>query len=218
MSRSARRTGPRSPRRRAVATLALTSGLCFCAQAHAADPLPDTLEGGGHGDGVYGRFDGPFALALGASLEAAPTSGALRPGAAGALRFYQTAGIGVGYSQAVMTEDPLERSLGVSFLLEPLFLVRWSRDGQWGRAFWDLLVDSLSLSGGVLLAEPRGGTFGDAAAFRGGLGLGLPLLARASGPWLRLGGQLDVGLEPDVVGTLQVRLEWQWVLRTRPHD
>lgn len=218
MSRPASHIRPRMSLHRWAAALALISSLFCCAQAHATEPLPDTLEGGGRGDGVYGRLDGPFALALGASLEAAPASGALRPGAVGTLRFFQTAGLGLGYSQAVMTEDPLERSLGVSLLLEPLFLLRWSRDGQWGHAFWDLLVDSVSLSGGLLLAEPRDGTLGDAAAFRGGLGLGVPLLARASGPWLRVGGLLDVGLEPEVVGTLQVRLEWQWVLRARAHD
>lgn len=198
------------------------SGL-WQAPAHAAggggaESLSDSLEGSGRGDGVYGRFDGTFALGIGAGIEAAPSSSAVRPAAAGALRFYQSAGLLIGYTQAVMEEDPLERGLAASFLLEPLFLIRWSGDRQSGYAFWDLLLDSISVSGGLLLAESRGGSFGDTAAFRAGLGAGLPLMARASGPWLRFGGQMDAGLEANVVGTLWARLEWQWVLRSRAQD
>lgn len=206
-----------------VLALALTvaSGLWQApahAEGHGTESLGDSLEGSGRGDGVYGRFDGPLSLGIGAGIEAAPSSSTVRPSVAGTLRFYQSAGLLVGYTQAVMAEDPLERALGVSFLLEPLFLVRWSADRQSGYAFWDLLLDSLSVSGGLLLAESRGGTFGDTAAFRAGLGAGLPLMARASGPWLRFGGQMDVGLEANVVGTLWARLEWQWVLRSRAQD
>jgi hypothetical protein len=205
-----------------VLALALASGL-WQAPAHATegrgtDSLTDSLEGAGPGDGVYGRFDGPLSLAIGGGIEAAPNSSAVRPAAAGTLRFYQSVGLLVGYTQAVMDEDPLERALAASFLLEPLFLVRWSADRQSGYAFWDLLLDSISASGGLLLAESRAGSFGDTVAFRAGLGAGLPLMARASGPWLRFGGQMDAGLEANVVGTLSVRLEWQWVLRSRPHD
>ena len=213
-----------APRLLVLGALVITLGV-WSERLHAAEgsrpgiqPLPDSLEGGGRGDGVYGRFDGAFALAIAGGIEAAPASGAVRPSALVTTRFYQTAGLALGYSQAVMQADPLERSASASLLLEPLFLVRWSGDQEWGHAFWDLLLDSISLSAGVLLAESRGGTFGDAAAFRAGLGAGVPLLARASGPWLRFGGQIDAGLEPNVVGTLSVRLEWQWILRGRARD
>lgn len=217
-------SGETTDRRRGAApvlalALAMTSGL-WQVPAHAAEgldsrSLTDSLEGGGPGDGVYGRFDGPFALGIGGGIEAAPSSSAVRPAVAGTLRFYQSVGLLIGYTQAVMEEDPLERALATSFLVEPLFLIRWSGDRQSGYAFWDLLLDSISASGGLLLAQSRGGSFGDAAAFRAGLGAGIPLLARASGPWLRFGAQMDAGLEANVVGTLSVRLEWQWVLRSR---
>ena len=51
---------------------------------------------------------------VGAGIEAAPSSSAVRPAAVGALRFYQSAGLLIGYTQAVMEEDPLERSLADS--------------------------------------------------------------------------------------------------------
>lgn len=183
-----------------------------------ATPLPDTLEDGGRGDGVYGRFDGPFGVAAGLGVELAPASGAFRPTAHGTLRFYQSVGLELDFAQAVTTSDPLERSLAASLGLSPLFLVRWSGDHEWGHAFWDLALDSLAVSGGVVLAEPRSGSFGDTVAFRLGLGAGLPLLGRANGPWLRFGGRIDAGTNPNVVGAFFAQLEWQWIPRAHSGD
>jgi len=180
--------------------------------AHGPEPLSDALERGGNGDGVYGRFDADFGLSVGAGFEAAPAAGVVRPGAMATLRFYQSAGLNVAFVQAVAEGDPLERSLSPTLVIEPLFLLRWSNDDEWGRAFWDLAFDSLSVSLGAVIAEPRGGTFGDAAGFRLGLGAGLPLLAKAGGPWLRLGGRMDTGVAADVVGSFWANLEWQWFL------
>jgi len=171
--------------------------------------MPDALDRGGRGDAVYGRFDGPLALSLGAGLEVAGASGVARPAALASLRFYQTVGLAVGFAQAVAESDPLERSLATCVVVEPLFLLRWSADREWGRAFWDLTLDSLSLSLGAVIAEPRAGSFGDAAGFRLGLGAGLPLLGRANGPWLRLGGRMDTGLGESVEGSFHASLEWQ---------
>lgn len=179
---------------------------------HGAPPLTDSLEGGGRGDGVYGRFDGPFAVSLGAGVDADLGVGVARPSALAALRFYQSIGLTVNFAQAVDDGDPLERTLAVSALLEPLFLVRWSGDHEWGRPLWDLIFDSISVTTGAVFAEPRAGSFGDEVAFRLGLGAGVPLLARASGPWLRLGARMDAGLSPNVSGGIFAHLEWQWVI------
>lgn len=174
--------------------------------------MSDALDRGGRGDGVYGRFAGHWALSVGAGLEATPVSGTARPSALASLRFYQTAGLSLALAQAVDDGDPLERTLSPTVVIEPLFLLRWSGDHEYGRAFWDLTLDSISLSVGAVIAEPRGGTFGDAAGLRLGLGAGLPLLAKASGPWLRLGGRMDSGLSASVVGAFWANLEWQWFL------
>lgn len=180
---------------------------------HRPAPLPDTLDGGGAGDGVYGRYGGPFALAVGPGLEVAPSSGAVRPTAVATLRFYQSIGLGLAYAQAVTSSDPLERTLAATIVLEPLFLLRWSSDAEWGRAFWDLTLDSLSVSAGAVLVEPRGGSLGDSAGFRLGLGAGIPLLCRANGPWLRFGGRMDTAGE--IAGSFFANLEWQWFFVNR---
>jgi hypothetical protein len=185
---------------------------------HGPESLPDALEQGGHGDGVYGRFDAYWALSVGAGFEAAPAAGVVRPVGLSTLRFYQSVGLSVAFAQAVAESDPLERSLSPTLLIEPLFLLRWSKDDEWGRAFWDLAFDSLSLSVGAVIAETRGGTFGDAAGFRLGLGAGLPLLAKAGGPWLRLGGRMDTGVAADIVGSFWANLEWQWFLPSSASD
>jgi hypothetical protein len=192
--------------------------LAHAGEQSALEPLSDSLEGGGHGDGVYGRFDGPVALSLGAGLEAVPTPGVVRPTALVGARFYQSVGLALSLAQSVTSTDPLERSLAASFLVEPVFLLRWSGDHEWGRAFWDLALDSISLSAGAFCAQPRAGNFCDGTGFRLGLGAGVPLLAKAGGPWLRLGGRLDTGLGTDLVGAFWANLEWQWFLLGRSSD
>jgi hypothetical protein len=157
-------------------------------------------------------------LSLGAGIEAVPTPGVVRPSALGTLRFYQSVGLSLSLSQSVTSSDPMERTVAASLLVEPVFLLRWSGDHEWGRAFWDLSFDSISLSAGAVCAEPRAGNFCDAAGLRLGLGLGLPLLAKASGPWVRLGGRLDTGQGPDVVGAFWANLEWQWFVLGRGSD
>lgn|GEM_PF-952955 len=192
--------------------------LTLAKEQAALGPLPDSLEGDGHGDGVYGRFDGPLALSLGVGLEAVPTPGVVRPTAALSGRFYQSVGLNLALAQAVTSTDPLERSLAASLLVEPVFLLRWSGDHEWGHAFWDLALDSISVSAGAFCAQPRAGNFCESAGFRLGLGAGLPLLAKAGGPWLRLGGRLDTGLGADLVGAFWANLEWQWFVLGRASD
>jgi hypothetical protein len=72
--------------------------------------------------------------------------------------------------------------------LRPLFLARWLNDAEWGRARWDLLVDSLGLELGACLSQREGARFDSAPGLQAGIGLELPILASASGPWIGLHG------------------------------
>lgn len=139
-------------------------------------PLPGS-------DGVYGRFDGSLALgaSAGAELEAGEPRGALKLSA----HYLWTAGVYGRYSDAFggAEERPTRvASLGID--ARPLFLPRFALDLEHGPALLDLALDSFSLNAGAYFAEPRGGAFGDERGFEAGLGFGVPLLAKAAGPWL----------------------------------
>lgn len=184
------------------------------ATARGAGPsegrVDDAVRSASDGGGVYGRFDGDLSLSVGLGADADFEYAVVRPSAHLATRFYQTLGLGISLSQAIDGADPVERMLGVGLLIEPLFLIRWNSDEEWGHAFWDLTFDSLSLSLGAHITEPRGGNFGDVAGGEFGLGFGLPLFARAEGLWIRtrFSGLLGRdGFDP----LLTVYLDVQWL-------
>jgi hypothetical protein len=132
---------------------------------------------------VYGRFDGSLALAgsLGAELEAGEPRGALKLSA----HFLWTAGAYVRYSDAFGSADvrPVRvASLGVD--VRPLFLPRFALDTEHGPAWFDLALDSISLSAGAYFAQPQLGDLGDVRGFETGLGFGVPLCGEARGFWL----------------------------------
>ncbi len=139
-------------------------------------PLPGS-------DGVYGRLDSNLALALGAGaeLEAGEPRGALKLSA----HYLWTAGAYVRYSDAFGSADERPArvaSLGVD--VRPVFLPRFALDSERGPAWLDLAIDSFSLNAGAYFAKPRGADFGDTRGFETGIGLGVPLLGEAAGPWL----------------------------------
>lgn len=147
--------------------------------AHAAPPhapLPGS-------DGVYGRFDGDLALAaaLGVELEDAEPRGALRASA----HYLWTAGAYLRYADAFGSAGPRPaRVLSLGVDLRPLFLPRFALDYSQGPALLDLTLDSLSLTGGGYLGQFAGDSFGAERGFEAGIGLGMPLLGQAKGPWL----------------------------------
>ncbi|HEY6081010.1 MAG TPA: hypothetical protein VIW29_19480 [Polyangiaceae bacterium] len=157
------------------------------ASRHA--PLPGN-------DGVYGRMDGSmaWAAALGAELEDGEPRASLRASAhylwvaGGYLRYAE--GFGSGSAR------PL-RALSLGADLRPLFLPRFARDLEQGPALLDLTLDSLSLTAGAYFAQPRSGSFGEERGFELGLGLGVPLLAQAAGPWLQLRAERRIADEGD---------------------
>ena len=174
--------------------------------------VADRLESAGSGDGVYGRFDGDFALSVGVGARYQGISEELTPEVRASARFYQTAGLFAGFCQSTAGTSPWPRMLELGLTLEPLFLIRFSRDAEWGRPFWDLTLDSISLSLAAQLREPAGGNLGDLSGFSLGLGLGVPLLQTAEGPWARLRGTVETG-SPRPEGSFELLLEWQWLTR-----
>ncbi len=160
-------------------------GLCEAPPPSHA-PLPGS-------DGVYGRLDGSVAVAgsLGAELEDGEPRGALRLSA----HYVWMAGAYARYSDAFgHAQQRPARVASVGVDVRPLFLPRFALDWEHGPALLDLTLDSLSLSAGAFWAKPasttarsamaQGDDFGDERGFEAGLGLGIPLLARAAGPWL----------------------------------
>lgn len=173
--------------------------------AQASMPREDEATG----DGIYGRLSGDFSGAMGLSLESDLTATSFRPALDASVRYYQTVGILLHYSQAVTSSDPLERRLTTDLTLEPLFLYRWPRYAHSGRAFLDLFVDSIGLHVGAAFLEPRGAGFGSDVRFNAGLGLGLPLTSRAPGPWIRVRYDLELG-GPEPSHLILTQLEWQF--------
>jgi hypothetical protein len=158
-------------------------------------------------DGVYGRFDGDLFLALGAGAELG--QGARAGGLARAL-FFHTAGLYFGYARALSGEPELERVLLVGAEIRPLFLPRFALDLEGSGPFLDLTLDSLSLGAGVCFAS-EGANHN--TAFELGLGFGLPLLAKARGPWLEARAALRPALEANT-GQLFLLLSWYEPLET----
>lgn len=151
------------------------------------------------GDGVYDRLDGDltFTVGLGAELG----SGARASLLTRAL-YYHTAGLTLGYTDALGTSNPLERALSVGAELRPLFLARWALDKEFGVPVLDLALDSLSFNCGMYFGTPRASSFGDVYGFEGGIGLGVPLSESARGFWLEARGTYRSGLDEGSLSAL----------------
>jgi hypothetical protein len=152
------------------------------------------------GDGVYGRFDGDVDLGMGVGLRAAAPG--LGPNLRLTSHFMATVGLSVDLTWPVLGDH--DWSLGTGIDLKPLFLPRWALNLQQGPAFWDLLLDSLSVSGGPVFQPLNDGRVG----FGLEVGLGLPLSSHAHGFWLNVrGASRWVGDAPPLGGL--VSLSWQ---------
>jgi len=179
-------------------------GLCVAAQALASarpaaaddwepgNPTTSQLPGEispsdatGGLDGVYGRFDGDLdlGLALGAELE----SEVERLLVAASAHYFWTAGLYGTYREAVGDDRdtvPGRRLFSVGVDVRPLFIPRWSFDWQTGPAILDLMLDSISASGGAYFAPSDEGAA--RRGFEATFGAGIPLFGTAAGPWLSL--------------------------------
>ena len=185
------------------------------AELERVEPLPT------RSDGVYGRLDGDFVWALAAGVESWSKQG--RATLRASAHYFYMAGIYASYGRAwTQASNPQQHGdVGVvGFELRPGFLPRWSLDLQRGPALLDLVVDSLSLAAGAYWGQAQSeNPWGSAATGANGwsrgleasLGVGVPLLARATGPWLELraGGRWNNGEQPtDHPWGVQVLLSW----------
>jgi hypothetical protein len=159
-------------------------------------------------DGVYGRLDGDLTLSGGLGAEFADGTRA-----AALLRalFYHSGGLVLGYSDSLGRELEPRRTLFGGIELRPLFLPRWALDLEFNHALADLMLDSLSIGAGAHASG--GGPRGARAGFEFSLGMGIPLFARAQGPWLEARGFLRPAREDGEAGVI-VALSWYGSLTT----
>src|SRR5690606_23630613 len=108
---------------------------------------------------------------------------------------------------ALGASDPLVRALSMGVSLSPLFLLRFPRSWETGSALFDLTLDSLALTAGAVLAEPVDGMLFEKPMGEFGLQVGVPLLGKANGLWLRTRGQFTAG--PDAGGAAWIWFSWQ---------
>lgn len=141
------------------------------------------------GGGDYGRFEGNIDLGLsaGSELDArGPSALVVLSG-----HYFWMAGATLAYLDALGSSDATwSRLLAVGVDIRPAFVPRWGENHEFGPAFTDLLIDSISLGLGVFWASPPNGSFGDRRGFELSGGFAVPLFARAQGLWLGARGVL----------------------------
>ena len=139
-------------------------------------------------DTTYGRVDGDLGVVLGAGVSLGPRA----PRAALDLRvrYLDTVGLFFQYEDGPLVGASSEprRVLATGVELRPLFIGRWltGRESSDGRV--DLLVDSIGLELGASFPQPIGAPFPARPGMQAGLGVELPVLARATGPWIAFHG------------------------------
>ena len=142
----------------------------------------------GSTDPSYGRVDGD--LTLGVGVGAVASGGGPRGEGELRLRYLETAGLFATYEDGAVfggSADP-QRVLATGLELRPLFLYRWLKGHETRRPWLDLTLDSFGLELGAAWMQPAGASFGSAAAVQAGLGLEIPILPDATGPWIGLHG------------------------------
>lgn len=191
-------------RRTGLALAAVTAALTATASARA------------EGDGVYGRLDGDLELRAEAGAGFASGGPAL---AAGASALYlSTAGVYAHYTDALGSGGAdVTRSIAAGLILQPFFLARYSSDFEHGPAILDLFVDSFGLEIGSFWAAPRGLGLRAAPGLELAATLAVPLLGRASGPFLTVRGALrlrqdDAASAVDRAGLLSLTLSFHQVI------
>ncbi len=181
------------------------------AAGFAAAALLATAPAAAAPDGAYGRFDGDLDLGvgLGAEVGADPARAAARLTA----HHFGMAGVAIGYADPLGAGHPAGRTLALGADLRPLFLPRWSNGLARGPALLDLTLDAISIGIGPYFATAGDGPLGRERGLELSLGLGVPLIGRASGPWLEARGALQWGdgardPSPPARGAVVLLLGW----------
>ncbi len=187
-----------------------------------APPPRDTV------DATYGRIDGDISAIGGLGATVGP--GGPRATVDMRVRYLDTVGVFTTYEDATVFASAAEpkRVLALGLELRPLFLARWLKGKELGSPRVDLAIDSFGLELGAFFSQPTGGSFGEKPGLQLGVGLELPVLGRASGPWIGLHGGVrwsDAALaEGTVLGPadraayLSVTLAWHQFFGTHAVD
>jgi hypothetical protein len=172
-----------------LALLAFAVSASVSAQAsHALAQSASARHADSARDGVYDRFDGDLDLGLGLGAELG-SAGHPAPAIRGSAHYFSIAGVYLeGRVHAGDQAAPSLFGLGVD--LRPLFVPRWAKGFETGPSFFDLTLDSLSLSLGAFWTERPAHTLNAGRGLEAGLGFGIPLFASAGGPWLETRGAL----------------------------
>ena len=164
-------------------------------------------------DGVYGRFDGD--LDLGLSLGAELESEVERLLVAASAHYFWTAGLYATYREAVGDDRetaPARRLFSLGVDVRPLFIPRWSFDWQTGPATLDLMLDSISASGGAYFAPADEGA--ERRGFEATFGAGVPLFGTAPGPWLSLRYDVRFPEAGNASSSVWMMLSWHLFVST----
>ena len=138
-------------------------------------------------DGAEGRLEGDLDLSIGAG--AAITKSAPALAARAALTFASVAGLYSGYLDTFDAKDAVfARQLTAGVTLKPIFWGRFSKALTTGSPRADLLIDSLILELGAVWSSPPGRAMESDPGVEMAVGLGFPILDRASGPFIELRG------------------------------
>lgn len=170
-----------------------------------------------HDDGVYGRFQGDtdVSLKLGGMLRDAGVAGSV----GGSVHYYSLFGVTGDYTESLVADSLHARSVSAGLELRPLFLPRWVLGLERGPAWLDLLLDSAALGFGAYFTDAEADGRGSRGAWLS-VGVGAPLLASASGPWIELRALRrfpdDDGLGAEAHNALLLYLSWHHVLQLTP--
>ena len=177
-------------------------------------------------DSSYGRIDGDIDLVVGAGSVIAPRGP--RGEAELRLRYLETAGVFATYEDALGSSAEPERALIMGLEMRPLFLARWLRGLETQRDWLDLALDSLGFEMGAVLQQPAGRGFASQRGIEVAIGIELPLLARAVGPWIGVRGGLrwseaalvsgSVVSADDRQATLSLTLAWHQIFAAHVVD
>lgn len=164
-----------------------------CACAFAALALGTANEARAQDeDTTHGRIAGDVSLVAGAGATFGPRAprGTLDLRA----RYLDVLGLFATYEDALgaASAEP-ERLIAGGLEVRPLFFGRWLKGMESGSPMLDLTLDSFGLELGAVFQKPKGASFGQRPALQAGLGLEVPLFARAQGLWLGVHGGARFG-------------------------
>jgi hypothetical protein len=177
-------------------------------------------------DTTYGRLDGDVGIVVGAGVAVGP--GSPRGAVDLRLRYMETAGLFFSYEDGFGSGAEPVRVLSGGLELRPLFIARWLNGNELGSARVDLAIDSIGFELGGFFAQPQGEQFASRPGLQVGVGLELPILATASGPWIGLHGGMrfsdaelggrSTGDSADKAFFLAITLAWHQIVGTHVVD